>query len=221
MHSICVLMLLFAAQLSSAQESQNVPRDVLAAWSYTIGDWDVEGRVGSTPVKGSATFEWADGRHCYTGRQKWTIGESSRAVYLTLIGGWNDAAQETVEQGFDSSGSAATVHYRVAPEKGGTIEGTIDGSEKGGARWLGEIRVDRKGPDEFQMTTRVDGEIVHSLKYVRAKGEPPASRLRAAAAAPRVSNWHSPGSSSFFPAKPRLRRSPPNKGNTCRDNAGK
>jgi hypothetical protein len=90
---------------------------------------------------------------------------------LTLIGGWNDAAQETVEQGFDSSGSAATVHYRVATEKGGAIEGNIDGSEKGGARWSGEIQVERKGPDEFQMTTTVDREIVHSLKYVRTKGD--------------------------------------------------
>jgi hypothetical protein len=138
----------FLTDSSRAQESQAVPRDVLAAWSYTIGDWDVEGRIGSTPVKGSATFEWAKGRHCYTGRQRWTIGESDRPVHLTLIGGWNDAAQETVEQGFSSSGSAATVQYRVAIEKGGTVEGTIEGSEKGGTRWSGETQVERKGPDE-------------------------------------------------------------------------
>jgi hypothetical protein len=164
-------MLAFATDSSSAQESQGVPRDVLTSWSYTIGDWEVAGRVGSTPVKGSATFEWAQGRHCYTGRQRWKIGESDREVHLTLIGGWDDAAQETVEQGFSSSGSAATVHYRVTTEKGGTIEGTIDGSENGGARWSGEIQVERKGPDEFQITTTVDGKIVHSLKYVRTKGD--------------------------------------------------
>jgi hypothetical protein len=171
MQSICVLMLVSATHLSSAQEPQSVPRDVLAVWSYSIGDWDVDGRIGSTPVHGSATFEWANGRHCYTGRQTWKIGESDRAVHLTLIGGWNDAAQETVEQGFASSGSSATVHYRVAAEKGGTIEGDIEGSEAGGARWSGEIQVERKGSDEFQLTTTVDGEIVHSLKYVRTKGD--------------------------------------------------
>jgi hypothetical protein len=110
--SICVLMVSFATNLSSAQDPQGVPRDVLAQWSYSIGDWDVEGRVGSTPVKGSAKFEWADGRHCYIGRQRWKIGESDRAVHLTLIGGWNDAAQETIEQGFDSSGSSAMVRRR-------------------------------------------------------------------------------------------------------------
>ena len=27
-------------------------------------------------------------------------------------------------------------------------------------------------PDEFQLTTKVDGEFVHSLKYVRSKDDP-------------------------------------------------
>jgi hypothetical protein len=99
----------------------------------------------------------------------WKFGKSDRAVHLTLIGGWNDAAMETVEQGFSSSGGSAVVRYRVAAEKEGTIEGNIDGAEAGGARWSGEIEVERKGPNEFQMTTTVDGEIVHSLKYVRKK----------------------------------------------------
>jgi hypothetical protein len=168
LQAICVLLASLPG-LSSAQEPAGIPRDVKTAWSYLIGDWDVEGRIGSTPVKGTATFEWADGTHCYIGRQVWNVGENERAVYLTLIGGWNDAAQETVEQGFDSSGSAATVHYRVVGEKVAAIEGSIEGSVIGNGNWSGQIQVARTRPDEFQMTTTVDGEVVHSLKYKRTK----------------------------------------------------
>jgi hypothetical protein len=168
---ICILTFATATDVCRAQESQGVPQDVLALWKYSIGDWDVEGRVGSTPVEGSASFEWAEGRHCYTGRQVWNVGENRRSVHLTIIGGWDAVAQQTVEQGFDSSGSAATVHYRPSAESANVIEGTIDGSESSGERWSGNIKVERNGPAEFHVTTTVDGQIVHSLKYVRTKGD--------------------------------------------------
>jgi hypothetical protein len=171
MRLICVLMLASATDLASAQERKGVPPDVLAVWSYSIGDWDVKGRIGSAPVKGSATFEWADGKHCYIGRQVWTVGENRNSVHFTLIGGWDAAANETVEQGFSSSGSAGTVRYRPSAGTTNVIEGNIDGSESSGARRLGDIKVEHKGPDEFQVTTTVDGEIVHSLKYVRTTGD--------------------------------------------------
>jgi hypothetical protein len=167
----------------------------VAQWSYSIGDWEVEGRVGSTPVIGSAKFEWADGKHCYIGRQRWNFGESNRAVHLTLIGGWDDAAMETVEQGFSSSGGSAMVRYRVASEKDGTIEGNIEGAEAGGARWSGEIKVERKEPDEFEITTRVDGQIVHSLKYVRTKrigGPPEAANAEQAPSPPKIAGTQQP-----------------------------
>jgi hypothetical protein len=171
MQSIGVLILVSVADLSSAQEPDRVPREILDLWSYSIGSWKVEGQIGSTPVKGSATFEWADGKHCYIARQIWKIGDNERIVYLTLIGGWHAAAGETVEQGFSSSGSAATVHYRPAAENTSVLEGTIDGSESSGARWSGAINVERKETDAFQLTTTVDDAIVHSLKYIRTKGD--------------------------------------------------
>jgi hypothetical protein len=101
----------------------------------------------------------------------WNVGENRRAVHLTLIGGWDAVAEETVEQGFDSSGSAATVHYRPSAKSANVIEGRIDGSEAAGARWSGDAKVEHRGPDEFQVTTTVDGQIVHSLNYVRTKGD--------------------------------------------------
>jgi hypothetical protein len=171
MHSICVVMLVSAGGMARAQEPKGAPQSVLEFWSRLIGDWDVEGRIGSTPVQGSASFEWAEGRHCYVGRQMWRVGEPGGSVQLTLIGGWDAAAGETVEQGFDSSGSAATVRYRPAVDATNVVEGKINGSEASGARWSGEIKVERQGADEFQLTTTVDGEILHSIKYVRTKGE--------------------------------------------------
>jgi hypothetical protein len=141
-----------------------------------MGDWALEGRVGTTPVTGTATFKWADGRHCYIGRQTWKVGENGRRVHLTLIGEWDAATGETVEQGFDSSGSAATVRYRPPVKTTNVIDGRIDGSDTSGARWSGEIKVEHQGVDVFQVTTTVEGDIVHSIKYVRAKGDP-GSRL--------------------------------------------
>jgi hypothetical protein len=176
MQSICVLMLMSAAGLVSAQQTQAAPQSVLEFWSRSIGRWLVEGRVGATPVKGTATFEWTDGQHCYIGRQTWKVGENGRSVHLTLIGGWDATTRETVEQGFSSSGSAATVHFRPPVETTNVIDGRIDGSEASGARWSGEIKVEHKGAGVFQVTTAVEGEIVHSITYVRTKGDP-GSRL--------------------------------------------
>jgi hypothetical protein len=158
--------------LSNAQNEAEVPSVAVESWSYLIGDWDVEGRIGSTPVKGSACFEWAEGKHCYIGRQVWKIGEKGRSVHLALIGGWDAANQQTVEQGFSSSGTAATVHYRSAAEKTNVIEGTIDGASGPDTRWSGTVKLERIGSNEFQLTTTIDGEVVHSLKYVRKKVAP-------------------------------------------------
>jgi hypothetical protein len=171
MQTISVLMLVSATGLVSAPETKAAPQSLLAFWSRSIGDWDVEGRVGSTPMRGSASFEWADGRHCYIGRQTWKVGENERSVQLTLVGGWDAATNEIVEQGFSSSGSAATVHYRRPVETTNVIEGRIDGSEASGARWSGEIKVEHIGADQFQVTTTVAGEIIHSIKYVRTKND--------------------------------------------------
>ena len=151
-----------------AQNEAGVPPAVVESWSYLIGNWDAEGRIGSTGVKGSASFEWADGKHCYIGRQVWKIGKNGRSSRLTLIGGWDAANNETVEQGFSSSGSAAKVHYRSPAEKANVIEGSIDGASGPDARWSGTIKLKRNGPNEFQLTTTVDGEIVHALRYVRS-----------------------------------------------------
>jgi hypothetical protein len=170
MQSICVVMFMSATGFVSAQVTKAAPPSVLQFWTRSIGDWVVEGQVGATPVKGTAMFEWADGRHCYVGRQTWKVGENGRSIHLTVIGGWDAAAGEIVEQGFDSSGGAATVHFRPPVKTTNVIDGKIGGSDASGARWSGEINVEHQGTDEFQVTTIVEGEVVHSLKYVRTKG---------------------------------------------------
>ena len=167
--SISFLLLAIPAAQSMAQNDPGIPPAFVESWSYLIGNWEVDGRIGSTPVTGSASFEWADGKHCYLGRQVWKVGKNGRSVHLTLIGGWDAAANVTVEQGFSSSGGTATVHYRPSAEKTSAIEGSIDGADGSGAPWSGTIKLERNGPDEFELTTTVDGEVVHSLKYVRKK----------------------------------------------------
>jgi len=168
---VTLIVLFVVARVSSAQTGTAVPPAVVDSWSYLIGDWNVEGRVGSTPVNGSATFDLAEGKYCYVGRQVWRIGENGRSLHLSLIGGWDSAANETIEQGFSSSGDAATVHYRQPAERANVIEGRIDGVSGPGQRWAGTIKLQRNGPDEFLLTTTIDDEIVHSLKYVRKQGD--------------------------------------------------
>jgi hypothetical protein len=141
----------------------------------------VEGRIGPTPVKGTAYFDWAKGRHCYVGSQVWTIGEDSHTTHLALIGGWDAAANETVEQGFSSTGDAATVRYstRAPGESPEVIVGQIAGVSGPDRHWQGIVERNQFGPNKFTITTTVDGDIVHSLTYVRRKV------LRAATDAPR------------------------------------
>lgn len=167
--TIAVLLLAVPPGPAIAQEPRRVPPEAIESWSFLIGDWDVTGRIRSTPVKGTAAFEWGDAKHCYIGRQKWTIGDSGRVVHLTLIGGWNAAEDATVEQGFSSSGDAATVYYRPSAEKPNLLEGRIEGVNGPDARWTGTVKYERQGPNEFQLTSTINGEIAHSLRYVRQK----------------------------------------------------
>jgi len=164
-----VLLLVGLANLANAQQQDGVPSAVVESWSYLIGDWQISGRVGSASLTGSATFEWVEGKHCYLGRQDWRVGDAGRLVRLTLLGGWNAAEKATVEQGFSSSGDAATVYYQPAAPGGNVIEGDIDGASGPDARWSGTVQLERKGPDEFQLTTTIEGEVRHSLKYTRKK----------------------------------------------------
>jgi hypothetical protein len=146
-----------------------VPPAVVESWSDIIGDWIVEGQIGSTPVKGSASFEWASDKHCYIGRQDWTVGEGGRGVRLTLIGGWDAETNETVEHGFSSSGESATIRY-VANSPGevaGVMHGQIAGTNPLREAWAGTVERNQRGPDEFTLTTAIVGEVVHSLKFVR------------------------------------------------------
>lgn len=168
---VIVFLLTIPAILSCAQDDSGVPPAVVESWSHLIGDWNVEGRVRSSAVTGSASFEWVDGKHCYAGRQVWTIGENGRSVQLAVLGGWDAAENATVEQGFSSAGDSATVHYRPPAEEANAIEGSIDGVSGPDARWAGTVKLERNGPNEFQLTTKIDGKVVHSLKYVRKQAE--------------------------------------------------
>jgi len=167
-----VLMLLLSANNSIAQQSVAIPSAVVESWSYLIGNWTVEGTAGQATIQGTASFEWAANKGCYIGKQIWHIGESGRTVYLELIGGWDAAANETIEQGFSSAGRAATVHYQSPGQEASVIEGRIDGVTGPGSTFAGTVKMERMGPDEFQLTSMVDGRLVHSLKYVRDKDAP-------------------------------------------------
>jgi hypothetical protein len=167
LHTLLFLILILPASQSKAQNDAGVPPAVVESWTYLIGSWDIDGHVGSTPVKGTARFEWADGKHSYFGQQVWKVGENENTIYLAQIGGWDAAEQATVEQGFSSVGSAATVHYRPPAAKGDTIEGSIAGLGRPDAHVTGDLKLERISSDEFRLTTTIDGELVHSLTYSR------------------------------------------------------
>lgn len=168
-HVLILLLLIVPASLLNAQNDAGAPPEVLESWTYLIGNWDVDGHVGSTPVKGTAHFDWADGKYCYFGQQVWKVGENENTIYLAQVGGWDAAEQATLEQGFSSAGSAATVHYQPPAARGDAIEGTITGLGGPDARLTGNVKLERISPDEYRLTTTIDGEPLHSLTYSRKK----------------------------------------------------
>lgn len=169
LHAITILLLASAANLACAQSEATVSPKVIDSWLALIGNWKVEGTIGPRSVTGSASFEWANGKFCVIGKQDWEIAGSGRTVHLAQIVGWDPGHNEIIEQGFSSVNGAATVHYR-APTKGSNVmEGTIDGVSGPDNQWSGTVKIERKGADEFQLTSTIDGDVVHSLKYVRKK----------------------------------------------------
>ena len=166
-----LLLLLVVANMASAQEGSSVPAEVLRSWGYLVGDWEIDGQVGDREVIGQATFEWADGKHCYLGRQVWEVGADERIIKLTLIGGWDAENKEAVEQGFSTTGGSATVRYQPASTVRDVrqVQGTTKGYELRGGQWNGDVKIQRKGADEYSLTTTVDGKELHRLTYRRVK----------------------------------------------------
>ena len=85
-------------------------------------------------MAGSASFEWAADGHCYVGQQVWHVGSEGGLVQLEVIGGWDAATNETVEQGFSSAGDSATVRYstRRTERNGGRADGQGRGQYRAG-----------------------------------------------------------------------------------------
>ena len=161
------LLVISAAGISIAQETPAVPPEALETWTRLIGHWTVDGSVGPQSVTGEAHVKWATGKHCYLGEQNWQIEGTDHPLHLTQIAGWNAKTRETIEQGFSSLGDTATVQYRTPAAQSKTVEGTIHGVSQAGAEWSGTIRLEHQGPDQFNLSTIVDGTTIHALKYVR------------------------------------------------------
>jgi hypothetical protein len=164
-----VVLLILSANTVRGQEAANIPKNVLSSWSYLIGQWDVDGSIRSDQVEGSAQFRWADGKYCYTGEQVWKIGEDGRVVKLMLLGGWDESKNATVEHGFTSLGTAGSSELAPPEEEAEVSRGRFEVTRGPDAQFTGTIELERRGPDEFQLTTRVDGQVVHSLRYRRTK----------------------------------------------------
>ena len=171
--SIATILLPIFLNVARAQGPTAIPPEAVESWSAIIGNWEIEGRVRSVPLTGSATFEWAADKHCYLGQQVWHVGSEARVVHLELIGGWDAATNETVEQGFSSAGSSATVRYSSGgpSDVAGGVKGEIEGTSGPDRRWSGTVVRAQRGPNEFTITTTIDGDVVHALKYVRVGRE--------------------------------------------------
>jgi hypothetical protein len=164
--AIALILPMLAAQ-SNAPIDSSIPPAVIERWESLIGDWEIQGQIRTTPIMGTASFEWAPGKHCYVEREAWRIGEDGRHLHLTALGGWDAAEQTWIKFGFSTSGESATVRYPLAADDAKPLEGTIDGVDRAGGRWAGQTKLERKSRDEFQLTTTIDGQLVHSLTYVR------------------------------------------------------
>jgi hypothetical protein len=155
-----------------------IPPETVELWSAIIGDWKIEGTVSATAITGLATFEWVADKHCYVGREVWHVGNNGRDIQLALIGGWEAATNETVEQGFSSAGSSATVHFSLdnSSELPGRVTGKIEGTSGPNRQWCGTVERVQRNANEFTLSTTIDGEVVHSLTYTRvARGARPDS----------------------------------------------
>jgi hypothetical protein len=163
---------------SSAQNDAAIPPAVVEYWEYFIGDWEIQGQIRTTPVMGTASFEWSPGKYCYVEREAWRIGEKGSHLHLTALGGWDAAEQAWIKIGFSTSGESATVRYPLVADDAKPLEGTIDGVDRAGGRWSGKTTLDRKSRDEFQLTTTNDGQLAHSLTYVRKTYDKRATSMR-------------------------------------------
>lgn len=164
-----IVLLILAANTARGQEDAYIPKDVLSSWAYLIGQWDIDGNVGPDAMEGNAEFRWADGKFCYVGEQTWKIGEQRKVVKLMLLGGWDDSKQATVEHGFSSLGTAGSTELELAKEDEDISRGKFEATRGPAAHFEGTIEMQRRRPDEFQLTTKVDGQVVHSLRYRRIK----------------------------------------------------
>jgi hypothetical protein len=171
--SIATMLVLIFLNAARAEGPATIPPEAVESWSAIIGNWKIDGRVGTVPVTGSASFEWAADKHCYFGQQVWHVGSEGGEVHLGLIGGWDAATNETVEQGFSSAGDSATVRYstRAPSELAGALKGKVAGNTGPGRLWSGTIEREQHGPNEFTLTSKVEGDVVHSLKFVRVDQE--------------------------------------------------
>jgi hypothetical protein len=170
---VAAILLPIFVNAAWAQGPTAIPPEVVESWSAIIGNWEIEGRVGSAVITGSASFEWAADEHCYVGQEVWHVGSEGRVVRLALIGGWDAATNETVEQGFSSAGSSATVRFLSGGpgEMAGGVQGKIEGTSGPDRRWSGTVVRVQRSPNEFTITSTIDGDVVHALKYVRVARE--------------------------------------------------
>ncbi len=164
---LAISLLLTVASLLPAQEPRGIPQHVVDDWAYFIGQWQVDGQVGGARVVGTATFKWSKGRQSYIGEQVWKIGPRENVVHLSLLGGWDASRNQTIEQGFDSSGGRGTTRYEIqsGDEFPATKSGTVDGHSPRGGAWSGDTSIKRIGPNQFELTTTIDGDRLHMLTF--------------------------------------------------------
>jgi hypothetical protein len=170
----CPAMILMLVVIDAARGDGTaaIPPAVSESWSMMIGEWKVAGHVGTKAVNGSASFVWAADKHCYIGQQQWQVGGEGHTVYLALVGGWDAATNETVEQGFSSSGDAATVRYSAAvvSQEDNVVTGKVEGTTAPDRHWSGSVVRKWNGMNEFVLMSTVKGDVVHALKYTRIIG---------------------------------------------------
>lgn len=159
------------ADVSRAQPNAEAPQAAVALWTFLVGDWNVEGTVGGAQVSGTASYQWAAGKHCCVGKQVWQL-DGGNVVHLTSIEGWDPVTEEVVEHGFGSAGSTATIRFKMdsSGEAKGLTEGTITMHTRRPGELTAEVKLERKGADEFTLTTTTpSGNTLHRLTFHRMK----------------------------------------------------
>ena len=109
----------------AGDEEKSMPKEVRQYLKGWVGEYNIEGMWGDTPVTGRLSARRSRGRHANLYDWSFTIGgENGKTLHISTVEGWDPAGGWTIEQGVASDGEIFTTHW----------------TRKGDNLWVGEAK---------------------------------------------------------------------------------